>query len=232
VNIWLGGPLDPRRDPKIEDEQCNLEKLERFGPFAVVFEEGDLPVPGHLPLLRMCDDDECLVVFGRIKRALDTRKANHAIRVMLEDRNWRPHLVAAVALTIRDTQDQGVDLLWAAMDSGSWVSPQLAVVARALDSNFAVNARSRILTGCPITTPQFDNAVDRHSATGPKDTLARSVKTLSSLVALLEPQPPWLAEVMCQSDTQSALPSDRNNGAFIATGWAARLASVHSKFSY
>lgn len=156
VNIWRGGPLDPRRDSKVEDEQCNLETLERFGPFAVVFEEGDLPVPGHLPLLRMCDDDECLVVFGRIKRALNTSKADHAIRVMLEDRNWRPHLVAAVGLTIRGTQDQNVDLLWAAMDSGSWVSPQLAVVARALDSNLrstrghesslAVSSRLRIST--------------------------------------------------------------------------------------
>ena len=117
------------------------------------------------------------------------------------------------------------------MDSGSWVSPQLAVVARALDSDFAVNARTRILSGCPITTPHFNSAVDRHSATGPEGTLERSVKMLSSLVALLEPQPPWLAEVLRQSNVQSALSSDRDNETSIATGWATRLASVHSKFT-
>src|SRR5262245_47832834 len=45
---------------------------------------------------------------------------------MLEQGNWRPHLVAATAVVLCGYQAEAVRLLWRQLDRGSWVAPQLA----------------------------------------------------------------------------------------------------------
>ncbi len=181
--------------------------MEQVGPFSAVFERGELRVPGYLPLLHLDPEDECLVVFGRVQRALAAPDSDDGIRALLADPNWRPHLVAAVALSLRGTADGATEQLWAAMDGGSWVTPQLAAVAKSLDPDFESNAKRRIA-----------------------DPTARSSKMLASLVALLVPEPAWLDEALQREDVQGAMSSDVDNGAGLASRWALRLASLHTIF--
>ncbi|WP_437499190.1 hypothetical protein [Sorangium sp. So ce1099] len=75
------------------------------------------------------------------------------------------------------------NLLWHAIDSGSWVTPQLIVTAVLVDPSFPEKARVRVDEQCPVLVPAGLTPAERHSATGPDGTLGRSAKMLASLLA-------------------------------------------------
>ena len=116
-----------------------------FGPFETVFARGSLSVPGYLPLLNLCGG-EVQVVLKRIDGAIDeSTNPGRYIRRLLQDVNWRMHLVGAVAILLsRDEESLPVDDLWGAFDAGSWVAPQLAVTAFFSDKEFVQRARARV----------------------------------------------------------------------------------------
>jgi len=100
-----------------------------FGPFAIAFEDGGLSAPGHLVLLNLMTGEEAQLVIEKIYGAMASGQSQLWIDALLAERDWRPHLPAAIAFLL----DRGLTLqrepLWRAIDAGSWVTPQLAVVA-------------------------------------------------------------------------------------------------------
>jgi hypothetical protein len=88
---------------------------------------------------------------------------------LLEDSNWRPHLVAAVAISALSYESTSITSLWAAFDSGSRVSPQLAAAAFRRDPDFLAHARVRIALRCPLETTKLASLspLRRHIAHGP-----------------------------------------------------------------
>jgi hypothetical protein len=122
------------------------DRIESFGPFSSVFPAGELSVPGHLPLLGL-HGPEVDVVLDRIAVAL-AHEPRPGIEALLRARNWRPHLVAACAYLLDDAHKLDPDLLWGAVDQGSWVAPQLVVTALFVDPEFASRARARIAACC------------------------------------------------------------------------------------
>jgi hypothetical protein len=115
-----------------------------FGPFGAVFEKGDLPVPGYLPLLNLNEHREVQVAIDRIQRALQAGDPRRWVTALLKDPNWRPHLVAAIAHLLDRKEKLSRVYLWKAIDSGSWVTPQLIVAAMFSDKAFIQRAIKRV----------------------------------------------------------------------------------------
>jgi hypothetical protein len=115
-----------------------------FGPFAIAFEDGGLSAPGHLVLLNLMTGEEAQLVIEKIYGAMASGQSQLWIDALLAERDWRPHLPAAIAFLL----DRGLTLqrepLWRAIDAGSWVTPQLAVVAYFSDPCFAASATLRL----------------------------------------------------------------------------------------
>lgn len=188
---------------------------EDFGPFAYVFERGTLDVPGYLTLLHLGFDD-CEVAIRRIANALDHPTAPHYISMLLEDRNWRPNLVGAMAVLIAKQQDL-VSGLWNAVDAASWVNPQLAAVASVVDRDFITNSAARF-DACGISSAE---------TAGPRThcapvTVANKPKTVGALLPLLRrhiPDSPWLTDLRVHSVTDTLLKSDIDDAGGIACHW-------------
>ncbi|WP_437618196.1 hypothetical protein [Sorangium sp. So ce1151] len=95
----------------------------------------------------------------------------------------RPHLVGAIALLLDQSETLDRNLLWCAIDAGSWVTPQLIDTAVFVDPSFPEKARVRVDEQCPVLVPVGLTPAERHSATGPDGMLGRSAKMLASLLA-------------------------------------------------
>jgi hypothetical protein len=154
-----------------------------FGPFASVFEKEELEVPGYLKLLHLGGDGNQAVI-DRIERAFRVGDPRPWVTNLLQEPNWRPNLVGAVAFLFDDNEMLDRGLLWHAIDVGSWVTPQLVVTAYFTDTNFSSEVRDRVDKKCPVKTPTNLTPVERHSATGPAGTFGRRAKMLASLLTI------------------------------------------------
>jgi hypothetical protein len=154
-----------------------------FGPFNTAFESTGLDVPGYLTLLNLQDDHAQLVI-DRIAQALQAGRTQEWVTAMLTDFNWRPHLVAAMALLLDQSRSLDTSPLWVAIDGGSWVTPQLVVTALFSDATFATKAAQRMETGCLIHVPPALDPILRHVATGPSGPTGRSGKMAASILAV------------------------------------------------
>jgi hypothetical protein len=196
-----------------------------FGPFARAFEPGELEVPGHLELLHL-GIPGAQIVIDRIDRALQCGDSIPWVAALLQDANWRPHLVGAIAMLLQPSLDH--KLLWHAVDGGSWVTPQLVVTAMFVDPMFREQARSRVAALCPVVAPVGPTPVERHSATGPAGQQARSAKMLASLIAAsveCSDLAPWREEVLQDERTKSLLAIDASWDASdrIVRSWSAAV---------
>ncbi|MFT3838669.1 MAG: hypothetical protein QM723_16945 [Myxococcaceae bacterium] len=155
------------------------------------------------------------------------------LQAMLSEVNWRPQLVAAVAMLCCRPEQRPVDALWRAMDDGSWVSPQLAVVASAVDPGFLEQARRRIEARCPISERLSGIPWEmRHSAAGPGSVVGHSAKLLSSLVAVVghsAAPPAWFAQQRDDAEVKAMIASDLDRGGFLALDWLARLHALRNE---
>jgi hypothetical protein len=197
--------------------------LVEFGPFARVWlGPGEVPVPEHLELLWL-ESDGARTVVDRVARALVEPEPQRWIDAMLDDPNWRPHLVAALAYLLDDERRLDCRPLWRAMDAGSWVIPQLAVTACYVDADFVRAARDRVARRCPVRVPAGLTPVERHVATGPIGGGERSAKLLVSLLTASEEIPElasWAASVRADGELQAMLSADASDGAAtIVTRW-------------
>ncbi|WP_438003312.1 hypothetical protein WME89_31010 [Sorangium sp. So ce321] len=129
------------------------------------------------------DQPEAQIVIDRVERALSAGDPARWVAALFRDANWRPHLVGAIALLLDQSETLDRNLLWCAIDAGSWVTPQLIVTAVFVDPSFPEKARVRVDEQCPVLVPVGLTPAERHSATGPDGLLGRNAKMLASLLA-------------------------------------------------
>ena len=201
---------------------------DRFGPFAHVFERGELEVSGHLELLGL-NSSGVQVVIDRIVVAVAAGDTPRWLTALLHDVNWRPHLVGAIALIVEPTLDSS--LLWYAIDRGSWAIPQLVVVAAHVDPRFRERIRERADAQCPVAVPSGLGPIERHSATGPEGQTDRSAKMLASILAMSAEFPDlaeWRAKTLDDYRTKAMLAVDAswNKSDQIVLSWLDALRSA------
>jgi hypothetical protein len=199
-----------------------------FGPFAAVFEKGELEVPGHLKLLGL-HSPEVQIVIDRIAVALKVGETERWLTALLHDVNWRPHLVGAIAMILDRTLD--ASLLWHAIDRGSWVIPQLVVTAAHVDPRFRERIRDRVAAQCPVVVPSGLDPVERHRATGPEGQAQRSAKMFASILAMsaeLADLADWRAHVQQdeRAKTMLVLDASWNSSDQIVLSWLESLRTV------
>lgn len=195
----------------------SLEAL--YGPFASVFEKGELEVPGHLELLHLAQPGAQIVI-DRIAVVLRHAESSRWATALLHDRNWRPHLVGAIALLLEPSL--GPELLWHAIDEGSWVTPQLVATAMFLDTTFREQVRRRAAALCPVGV---------HAGTS-AGKLVHSPKMMASLIAASAELPDlavWREACLRDERVQKLLAEDASwdRSDRITTTW---LAAVRASF--
>lgn len=181
-----------------------------FGPFAPVFENVDSGIPGYLALLHLSSSG-VQVAIDRIAVALRGPDAEHWFAALLQEVNWRPHLVGAIAVLLEPKLD--CRLLWGAIDRGSWVIPQLVITAAFVDPMFRKRARERVDVPGPIGS-------DGHAA--------RHAKMLASVVTMSAELPDlaeWRAGILEDERIKAilALDASSNDAGKIVTRWLAAL---------
>jgi hypothetical protein len=203
-----------------------------LGPFKKAFRRHRrLRVPPYLVLLHLMQDGPAAL--GVIKRASAKRGAGDASKSMLASPEWRAHLVAAVAASIRRYPGDVV-ALWDAADRGSWVAPQLVAVLSMLDDDFRAEATDRLRHRCPIRDEPSDRIEDaplRHVVRGPGRPADRSAKLASALMALLrdsDPDAPVVVEFDDDVELQQLFALDIDNGGTIAVEWRRDLRQLLS----
>jgi hypothetical protein len=196
-----------------------------FPTFTPIFEKGTI----SLSFLHLYSDD-LSDAFAFIRNACENSKnVSNEIMSLLAENDWRPHLVAAAAILIQKKLPSKVyENLWRAFDKGSWVSPQLAVVAWLRDSNFEVSAKQRIHNGCPQNTKQIDelSPIERHVIAGPASNSGRSAKALAALIYLVglsEGANGWLMQELQRDEIKTLLKQDEDFGGTIAEKWLSSL---------
>jgi CheY-like chemotaxis protein len=197
-----------------------------FGIFDPVFESPH----GYLALLGLHSADAALAVEEVRTCCRKVPDPYPDICRLLADRNWRPHLVAAVAVIVSGFQAAAVKQLWYQLDSGSWVTPQIATALFLVDPDFATQAHIRLKAGCPVDPDQPPmDPLERHSATGPAGTVERSAKCAAALLhlaSMLTPVPNWVREAQASADIQILLAQDVDNASGIVNSWLGRIKAI------
>ena len=174
---------------------------------------------GYLSLLGMRSDDVGSVLRAIRKIVQSETDHRHYIGRLLDDRNWRGHLMGVAAVLLSDESSSYVSPLWRCFDRGSWVAPQLAVALYCSDPDFVGQAKRRILARCPIDDDDgFFREGSRHA----------SAKNLASLLALLTSAPAeanWAAAELRAPDVRELLRADGDASGEIVQSWfeAARV---------
>lgn len=116
-------------------------EIRQFGPFKSLFDGVYTSYSGYLPLLGLRPGDATQSAIDRVEHALHAGESQLWLDAMLAERNWRPHLPAAVALLLDRSQTLSPVSLWSAIDRGSWVAPQLVVAALFSDAEFPTKTK-------------------------------------------------------------------------------------------
>ena len=197
----------------------------QFGSFAAVLGAAGAPAPLLLLSMRSA---EANTVIDRIERALSAADSPRHVDAMLAGADWRPHLVAAVALILDAGRRLDPSPLWAAVDAGSWVTPQLVATAYLIDPSFPDRLRTRIDRKCAVVIPPLPSAVERHRATGPATPEQRAAKLLAALVRIGMLTPglaEWLRAAAGRSDLMVLQAADRDSSGNIAENWLKNVQS-------
>jgi hypothetical protein len=168
---------------------------------------------------------------GAVKHAMSlSRDLETELTKFLDDSNWRPHLVAAVAVTFAIPSESLLARIWAAFDGGSWVSPQLAAALSVCDERFREKALDRLKRGCAVVNPPtYESSLHKHSAAGPAGSYERAGKAASALAALLKTNAtPQELDVINSSNVQQIVAADIDTGGGIALNWLEKLKSLRA----
>ena len=145
-----------------------------FGVLSSLFEDG----PHYLPLLGLIDEginpdgwglSRSINKIRRVFRENMLDDVVSSIDILLQDENWRMHLVAAIAVMFLDntTRQKAAEKLWDRIYTGSWVSPQILVVLSKVDNNFIDRGRKLLGGDFEITYTKKLDVLESHSARGP-----------------------------------------------------------------
>jgi hypothetical protein len=197
--------------------------LDQFAVFSPVF----VSEPGYLDLLNLGPRAAKQAVSLVAECCKKSEDPYQEIGRLLDETDWRFHIVAAVALSVLGYDGPTFIKLWGAFDAGSWVTPQLAVAAYLRDPSFSENARARIESRCPVNPSRLISMspVQRHVAAGPAGAGERSAKAAACLVYLagLHGQVEWLTSELSSPDLETLLSEDLDRAAIIAQEWLAQL---------
>ena len=159
-----GGVPKPAGMPDASRE----EMVDAYGPFAILLEphhdERTLPYTTLFGL-----GPASAKVLRSIRVAASEPDAERCIVLLLRDANWGAQIVGAVAAYVRPS-DAAVDHVWRALDSGSWVSPELAAVASLVDPAFVARALDRLDNHCGVILDSdyvIEDPLERLAARGP-----------------------------------------------------------------
>lgn len=114
-----------------------------FGIFNSFWDEG----PKHMSLLRLLISNDIEIESSRdsslecvysILRNNPVESIIDGIKLLIENPDWRPDLVACIALLALTptNRERVLDLYWKRLNIGSWVSPQLVVTLSTVDPDF------------------------------------------------------------------------------------------------
>jgi hypothetical protein len=199
---------------------------QRFGVFSLLFNSE----PGYMDLLNPDPHRGKLAVSRVIECCHSSSDPIPDINRLLDQENWRPHLVAAVALSAPSYNQVAFKKLWDAFDAGSWVTPQLAVVAYLRDPEFSGQARARVQTRCLVDVSRLSmhSPLERHLAFGPAGLLERSAKAAGALIYLLNLLGPsdWLTTELASPDLTALMAADRDHASVIAKTWLESLEAI------
>jgi len=200
-------------------EQC-------FGVFSSLFD----PEPRYMDFLNLDPRRSKLAVSRVVECCHSSSDPFLDIACLLDEENWRPHLVAAVALSVLGYNRVAFTKLWNAFDAGSWVTPQLAVVAYLRDPDFSEQAKVRVRARCPVDASRLTplSPLERHVAFGPAGAPERSAKAVCALIYLLRVfgQSDWLTTELASPDLSMLLSGDRDNTSSIAEDWLGSLKAI------
>jgi O-acetyl-ADP-ribose deacetylase (regulator of RNase III) len=145
---------------------------------------------------------------------------------------WRLELIAGIAVLTGAATPATLKGLWQAIDRGSWVSPQLVVIASLLDPCFVDQAKRRLLVRCPIVQGERHtmDLMKAHVTHGPDDDRERSAKTFGALLQRLWQQPEereWLKSRLSLADVMHEMFHD-SSGQDFAREWARALATLRT----
>lgn len=201
-----------------------------FGIFEPMFESAH----GYLALLNLSSADDTEAVEAVRNCCGTVSNPSSDICRLLTNVNWRPHLVAAVAVIVSGYDAEAVRLLWHRLDWGSWVTPQIAAALFLVDPGFHSQARARLEARCQVDSTQLRsmNPIERHSATGPAGSVPRFAKTAAALLqlaAMISPIPVWLQEMRAAKDMQALVAQDMDGSEEIAERWLNRIKEITGK---
>jgi hypothetical protein len=193
-----------------------------FGPFEVAFNR---PAPDrvapYLELLNFAPGaGEALDL---VRACLDSSPAPGTfVKEMLSQPDWRPHLVAAVAIILDGGERLVPQDLWGASDRGSWVIPQLVAAAYLADPDFPREARMRIEGGCLVQ-------LELPRSVAVRSRPHRSAKLTAALVQVSRRVPSmaaWLEVATARPSVQQLMREDLDDAPGIAESWLRGLAAV------
>lgn len=179
--------------------------------------------PSYLKLLYPHDD--AIIVLERIRAAVEASglTLEQTLTTMLRELNWRPQIVAAVAMLIK-RNTTCLPELWSAIFRPCWTSPQLCAVASRLDPEFLLRSRAWFDDGCQMS---IESALrmsppERHSALGPSSIAQHASKVAASLASLCEldaPSEEWLTRALQQDRVKELIANDVDHVGEIAVRW-------------
>lgn len=168
--------------------------LKQYGPFCACLFVKD---PAYFGFLHLGDVKTTAAMQVVDEACAKPDAILFAPHLLTGEPNWRPHLIGAAAALILKSEPM-TTALWDAIDSGSWVAPQLIATAYLVDPDFVTSAKTRMDVRC-IVEPQEDmNPIERHLATGPAEPNERAQKNFTALLGMcrqIEDCTGWLQEI-------------------------------------
>ncbi|MCB9643871.1 MAG: hypothetical protein H6728_12420 [Myxococcales bacterium] len=115
-----------------------------FAPLFVGHEQRLSPMHALLNLYPVAEETTAL--FHKVRETLQTLPhSQEKVRDLLQDTNWREHLVAVGCIFVGIQDAETLQAAWTCFDQDSWITPQLAAVLSLVDQGFASKARDRLL---------------------------------------------------------------------------------------
>lgn len=212
-----------KKKPAVEPQRHEAPPYVDQGPgiFAPVF-TGDIH---YLELLNLSGPKATAAISLVMKCYASASNPYQEICCLLDQVNWRFHLVAGVAMATLASNPEANLALWSAIDRGSWATPQLATVAFLRDPMFADHVRERLRSGCRVDATRSARlgAAEGHSATGPGGSVQRSAKMAASLVRLLPQPPDWFTSETSSANLMNLVNKDIDLSGQIAEHWLQML---------
>jgi hypothetical protein len=193
-----------------------------FGPFAAFWR--DRPT-AYLSFLGMSAPDvqPALTTLSDVLRT--STDGRRYIEVMLQGRNWRPHLVASVAALLSPDRTTYSTALWRTFDRGSWVAPQLAVALYFTDPAFSREAKDRIVDLCTVTAAPDLPPIERNVR-------PRNVASLLRVASYLPSEANWVVSELQRSEVRALVKADCDSSGDIADWWLKAVQTEYGKLGY